>query len=117
MMKVIHFFRIAFIPVLLDVLPEYADYKGWLLIIVATMKTAFQEFKPLAEQGDAMAQLHLGEIYHQGQGVPKDYVMAYIVVQEGSRAGDGQRHRATSVRCIEKGKGVRKDDAKALKWL
>lgn len=35
--------------------------------------TAFQILKPLAEQGDANAQINLGLIYRWGQGVPQDY--------------------------------------------
>ncbi len=34
-------------------------------------ETAFREFKPLAEQGDAHAQFNLGYMYHKGEGVPR----------------------------------------------
>jgi hypothetical protein len=33
--------------------------------------------KPLADQGDASAQYKLGVMYENGDGVPKDYVLAY----------------------------------------
>jgi len=33
---------------------------------------ALKEFKPLAEQGDAIAQYNLGGMYQLGRGVPKD---------------------------------------------
>jgi TPR repeat protein len=36
-------------------------------------ETAFKEWQPLADQGDARAQYRLGAIYHDGQGVPQDY--------------------------------------------
>jgi len=39
--------------------------------------TAVQEFRPLAAQGQAEAQFHLGVMYSQGLGVPKDYVQVY----------------------------------------
>ncbi len=39
--------------------------------------TAVQEFRLLAEQGHAQAQVNLGIIYSQGRGVPKDNVQAY----------------------------------------
>lgn len=32
--------------------------------------TAFREFLPLAEQGDAIAQFELGDLYHEGKGIP-----------------------------------------------
>ena len=41
--------------------------------------TAFKEWKPLAEQGDASAQRNLGLMYKDnGHGVPKDYILAYM---------------------------------------
>ena len=38
--------------------------------------TALKEFKPLAEQGDAIAQHNLGVMYGRGQGVTQDYKTA-----------------------------------------
>ncbi len=38
---------------------------------------AVQEFRLLAEQGHAQAQVNLGIMYSQGRGVPKDSVQAY----------------------------------------
>jgi len=35
--------------------------------------TALKEWRPLAEQGNAQAQLNLGGLYHLGRGVPQDY--------------------------------------------
>ena len=40
--------------------------------------TAFQEWRPLAEQGDASAQNNLGVICESGQGVPQNYVSAHM---------------------------------------
>ena len=39
---------------------------------------ALAEWKPLAEQGDAAAQNNLGLMYDNGEGVPQDYVLAYM---------------------------------------
>ncbi len=41
--------------------------------------TALKEFRPLAEQGHAQAQLNLGIMSSQGLGVPKNYVQAYVL--------------------------------------
>ena len=38
--------------------------------------TALEEWRPLAEQGDASAQFNLGLMYINGHGVPQDYVEA-----------------------------------------
>lgn len=40
--------------------------------------TAAKEFRPLAEEDDADAQLDLSELYFTGKGVPQDYVLAHI---------------------------------------
>ena len=42
-------------------------------------QTAFKEWKPLAEQGDASAQYNLGNMYGKGQGVPQNFKIAYIL--------------------------------------
>lgn len=39
--------------------------------------TALQLFRPLANQGDAAGQFHLGPMYDNGLGVPQDYVQAH----------------------------------------
>ena len=39
-------------------------------------ETALKEFKPLAEQGDALAQYYLGDLYLNGLGVPRDFEAA-----------------------------------------
>ena len=40
--------------------------------------TALKELRPLAEQGYPLAQATLGLMYAEGQGVPKDYVLAHM---------------------------------------
>jgi TPR repeat protein len=40
--------------------------------------TAMSEWRPLAEQGDALAQYNLGMLYEKGAGVPQDDVRAYM---------------------------------------
>lgn len=39
-------------------------------------KEALREWRPLAEQGDALAQQALGVLYYKGQGVPQNYAKA-----------------------------------------
>ena len=50
--------------------------------------TALRIFKPLAEQGDADAQYHLGMMYALGKGVPLDNVYAYMWVNIAASSGD-----------------------------
>ena len=40
--------------------------------------TALEEWKPLAEQGNADAQNSLGQMYDEGKGVVQDYVRAHM---------------------------------------
>jgi len=40
--------------------------------------TALKELRPLAEQGHAEAQYNLGYMYYKGQGVPQNYIQAYM---------------------------------------
>ncbi len=41
-------------------------------------ETALKEFRPLAVQGDPLAQSYLGGMYAEGEGLPKDYVLAHM---------------------------------------
>jgi len=43
--------------------------------------TALKEFLPLAEQGNAKAQLYLGRMYYNGWGVPEDLAQAGVDLQ------------------------------------
>ena len=50
--------------------------------------TALREFRLLAEQGHAQAQVNLGIMYSQGRGVPKDTVQAYRWYTLAANQGD-----------------------------
>jgi hypothetical protein len=41
-------------------------------------ETAAREYRVLAEQGDSWSQNNLGFMYYFGQGVPQDFVLAYM---------------------------------------
>ena len=61
---------------------------------------AMKEFTALAGQGDADAQLILGDMYAQGQGVAQDNVQAYkwyaIASQNGSKGAPAARDKLKS---------------------
>ena len=50
--------------------------------------TALKEWRPLAEQGYTIAQNNLVTMYAQGQGVPKDYVLAHMWANLAAAQGD-----------------------------
>ncbi|MBV8244134.1 MAG: SEL1-like repeat protein [Hyphomicrobiales bacterium] len=50
---------------------------------------ALQLCRPLAEHGDARAQLSLGGMYYNGQGVPQDYPEAAKWTRKAAEQGYG----------------------------
>ena len=51
--------------------------------------TAASLWRPLADQGDAMAQTNLGILYAKGQGVKQDFVRAYMWLSLAGGYGGG----------------------------
>ena len=49
--------------------------------------TALQLLRPLAERGDAAAQLNLGIIYQKGRGVPQNYAAALLWFGKAANQG------------------------------
>ncbi len=79
MRKVIIYFSVLLLFLLVRLSPVYAGFEEGLATYQrGDHETFFQEFKPLAEQGNAEAQTSLGALYASGRGVPRDYVMAYM---------------------------------------
>ena len=56
--------------------------------------TALTEFRSLAQQGNALAQLNLGVMYSKGLGVPQDYVQAHMWVNLAAAQGDENARKA-----------------------
>lgn len=51
-------------------------------------------FRPLAEQGNAKAQVMLGIMYDFGQGVPQDFLLAHMWLNVGAAAMNGEAGNA-----------------------
>jgi TPR repeat protein len=64
---------------------QAADQKG-------DYATELQILRPLAEQGNALAQLGLGVMYANGQGVPQDYGQAVVWYRKAADQGDADAH-------------------------
>ena len=76
---------------------------------------ALREWRPLAEEGDAVAQYNLGLMYDQGHGIAQDYSEAMrwygLAAQQGKAQAQfnvGDMHEA--------GDGVPQDHAEAMSW-
>lgn len=58
--------------------------------------TILRECRPLAEQGVAMAQYNLGQMYYEGQGVPQDQTEAVRWFRLASEQGHNEAERMLS---------------------
>ena len=76
---------------------------------------AVKWYRKAANQGDAAAQLNLGNCYYKGQGVRQDYAEAVKLYREAANQG---RKEAIDVliHCYENGIGVEQDVQQAQVW-
>ena len=77
--------------------------------------TALKEWRPLAEQGEPVAQNNLGTMYSRGQGVPQDYQEAirwYRLAAE-QRVASAQYNLGLM---FFKGQGVPRNYVRAYMW-
>ena len=81
----------------------------------ADYDTALQIFRPLADNGDMVAQFNLAKMYRMGKGVPKDYKTA-VKLSFSAEQGNAkaQYHLGVS---HSFGLGVVPDNKIALKWF
>jgi hypothetical protein len=78
--------------------------------------TALTLLQPLADQGDAVAQLRLGAMYAFGQGVPEYLEAALYWFHRSAVQGDPTAQYNIGMLYAE-GEGVRRDKVQAYKWL
>ena len=78
--------------------------------------TALQEFRPLAEQGDAKAQFNLGFMYDNGQGVPQDDVEAAAWYHKAAEQGYADAQNTLGFMYAD-GEGVSPDVVEAVAWF
>lgn len=78
-------------------------------------QAAFRELKPLAEQGNAFAQINLGVMYENGEGVPQDYVEAVRWYTLAAKQGNAWVRFNLGV-LHENGEGVPQDYVEAARW-
>ena len=95
----------------------YADFNdGWVASEEGDYKTAFNEWKPLADQGDADAQYNLGVMYYKGKGALKDYKQAVKWYQKAADQGYASAQHNLGF-MYAYGEGVLKDLSKAKYWI
>ena len=98
-------------------LPAFADYKaGEDAYNLGDYATALREWRPLAEQGDALAQYNLGLLYRKGRGAPQDDVQARQWYEKAAAQGQAKAQYNLGTLYLNGG-GVPKDYQQALRWF
>ena len=93
------------------------DYdKGALAYQAGDYETALQEWRPLAEQGNAQAQVKLGVMYDYGNGVPRDSTEAVNWVRLAAEQGNAEAQFYLGYMYTD-GEGVIQDYAEAVNWF
>jgi uncharacterized protein len=77
--------------------------------------TAIKEWKPLADQGNNIAQYSLGWMYQSGQGVSKDNAVAAMWYHRAAKNGFAEAQDKLGLMFFN-GEGVAKDRGEAAKW-
>ena len=88
-----------------------------LLVILATpaCSPGFDELMPAAQRGDTAAQIKLGDMYVNGQGVPKDFTKAANWYRKAAEKGHPEGQFKLGVR-YEGGVGVLHDKVEAARF-
>ncbi len=94
-----------------------ADFqKGVGAYIKGDFQTAQEEFRPLAEQGDADAQYNLGLMYANGEGVAEDDTQAVYWYRKAAEQGDADAQFNLGF-MYANGEGVAEDYILAYVWV
>ena len=83
--------------------------------LIGNYQTAFRVLKPLAEQGDAVAQLYLGIMYAKGQEVNQNYEIATKWFTKAADKGHAEAQNYLGA-MYEDGLGVQQDYKRAIFW-
>ena len=77
---------------------------------------ALREWRPLAEEGKAPAQLALGRLYLNGLGVSQDKVLGAKLIRQAAEKGHSFAQAYLAL-LFQRGEGVQQDFAEMGKWL
>jgi TPR repeat protein len=107
----------ALVIALAQVMSAQADMfnDGFAAYKLGDYATALKFWRPLAEQGDASAQVKLGLMYEIGQGVLKDDAEAVKWYRNAAERGVAEA-QANLGYMYSSGRGLPKDRHEAIKW-
>lgn len=108
---------LALILALLVVLPAVAQdfQKGLAAAKRGDYATALKEWRPLAEQGHAIAQYNLGLLYDNGRGVPQIHAEAARWYRKAAVQGNASAQNNLGFMYFT-GQGVPQNHAEAVRW-
>ena len=81
----------------------------------SSTEKSFVELKKRADSGDADAQVNIGGLYRDGQGVPQDYAQARQWYEKAAAHGNAMAQFYIGLLYYD-AEGVPKDVAKAMEW-
>jgi tetratricopeptide (TPR) repeat protein len=90
--------------------------KGLAAYNVNACATALEEWRPLAEQGDAKSQTYFGLMYENGKCVPRNYEEAAKWYRLAAEQGDADA-QINLGKLYHRGIGVPQDFAEAERWF
>lgn len=89
--------------------------QGWAAYETGNFTQAMQAWLPLAHQGDASAQLNLGALYDNGQGVSEDAKQAWYWYHEAAKQGKAKAQFNLGI-MYATGRGIKHDASQASRW-
>jgi TPR repeat protein len=106
----------VFALVLLGVAVAGPREDGWTAYGRGDYATAMTYWRPLADQGNVLAQLILGQMYLKGGGgVPQDSAQALVWYRKAADQGDAAAQGMLG-KMYARGQGVPQSDADAVTW-
>lgn len=113
MRSTLQIFGWAILAGIASVAPSRADLQtGIDAYNLGDYATAHEVLRPLAEAGDAEAQVTLGLMYKLGQGVPQDYAKAAEWLRRSAMQGNSAAQGILGIMYV-KGEGVPQDYVRA----
>ena len=82
--------------------------KGYEAYTAGNYKSAVEEFRASAQQGDALAMFYLGESYYNGRGVVQDFAEGIKWHKQSAAKGQGEAQETLGTLYFF-GKGIKQD--------
>jgi len=106
---------LAFLMTLSSPVAAQDFQKGYAAFKAGDFATALQEWKPLAEAGDAGVQYLLGRMYDDGEDIPQDYAEAVKWYRLAAEQGKARAQTILGL-MYGLGQGVPQDYAESMRW-